>query len=280
MESLRIGLVGYGRLGRAIVRTFGRQIVSVCSHSVDANGISTAAGMAVPSVSVDDIAAAYNPDLIWLAVPDDAIAEVADAIAGSHANGRRPVLLHSSGSHGIGPLKGAEQAGFLVGALHPNLIIDGTEPLSSGATWGVTGSDEVLAVCRRLLAEIDPVLVAVDESNRTLYHVAATLVANYPIVLADLAEQLYTGIGFSDEDARRVVASYLRLVASRMESSDPTRRPVEQMTGPVVRDDRDTLLRHVRGLEERGMEPESDLLRALVDIARIRLAGREFREEA
>ena len=271
-DPLRIGLVGFGRLGRAIVRTFPHGVVAISARSALKRESDEILGDSVSIVDLAEIITAGKPDLVWLAVPDDAIRDVVRELAEAGGGGPSiPAILHSSGSLGADVLEPAARLGALTGALHPNLIVDGTRPFPSRTTWGVTGSPPFLALSTKLLAGLDPTLVPVSESDRTLYHAAATLAANYPILLADLAEGLYRTIGFSDGDSRAVVSSYLRSVADRVESSSPSVLPIDLMTGPIVRRDRETLEGHIEGLRSRGMRREAELLEVLIDLARRRL---------
>ena len=271
-DPLRIGLVGFGRLGRAIVRTFPHDVVAISARTAPKRESEEIPGDRIPFVELSDILTAGEPDLVWLAVPDDAIRNVVWELAetgGSESS--IPAILHSSGSLGADALEPTARLGALTGALHPNLIVDGTRPFPPRTTWGVTGSPPFLELSAKLLSGLDPILVPVSESDRSLYHAAATLAANYPILLADLAEGLYRTIGFSDGDSRAVVSAYLRSVADRVENSNPSVLPIDLMTGPIVRRDRETLEGHIEGLRGRGMRREAELLEVLIDLARRRL---------
>ena len=269
---LRIGLVGFGRLGRAIVRTFPGEVVAINARSARGRESEELAGGTIPFVDTGGILTTGNPDLVWLSVPDDAIRDVVRSLTETARSGSPiPAILHSSGSLGVDVLEPVADLGALTGALHPNLIVDGTRPFPSRATWGVTGSPQFLELSAKLLVRLDPRIVPVSESDRSLYHAAATLAANYPILLADFAEGLYRTIGFPDGDARAVVGAYLRSVADRVESSNPSVLPIDLMTGPIVRRDRETLEGHLNGLRRRGMHREATLLEALIELARRRL---------
>jgi predicted short-subunit dehydrogenase-like oxidoreductase (DUF2520 family) len=258
------------------MRTFRHDVVAVSARTGPEGGSDKIFGDEVCFVDLTEITTAGKPDLVWLAVPDNAIPEVIKVLVETVSGGSPiPAVLHSSGSLGTDVLEPVARLGALTGALHPNLIIDGTEPFPSRTIWGVTGSPPFLELSRRLLSILDPQLVLVSEQDRALYHVAATLTANYPILLADLADGLYRMIGLSHDDSRGVVSSYLRSVADRVERSESSGQPIDLMTGPIVRGDRETLEGHVKGLRSRGMQREAELLEALIGMARIRLENND-----
>lgn len=257
----RIALVGTGRLGRTVLQTWPENVVAVATRRPALRDDR----ITVQPVGLEQLLEAGEFDVLWIAVPDSAIAAVADRVL--KAGLRRPTLvLHSSGALGTGSLQRLEGEEVTVAALHPNLILDGEKPFPAGAVWGFTGDAGALQRCRELLAPIDPQIVKVAEENRPLYHAAATFVANYSLVLADLADRLYRRSGLDRDRSRQLVCSYLSQSIESIRGAGE-RGLLETMTGPLARGDSAVLEDHDRSLRDAGFTAEAELLQALIRVA-------------
>src|SRR5689334_9583621 len=113
---MRIAIVGAGTVGTAVAvrwREAGHTITAVAGR--DATRERAARWLpGVGVVSASDAAA--DADVVALAVPDDALASVANSIAGSI--GRGSWALHLSGALGLDVLAPLERVGARVLALH------------------------------------------------------------------------------------------------------------------------------------------------------------------
>src|SRR5690606_30326517 len=124
--------------------------------------------------------------VVVLAVPDDALPEIALALA---ARGPAPPgcsALHTSGALGADPLEPLHAAGYPVGTLHPRQALadpfSGAERLP-GSAFAVAGEPPALAVARRLVSQLGGTTLSVPTSRRPVYHAAAVLASNYLVVL-------------------------------------------------------------------------------------------------
>src|SRR5581483_8191329 len=119
----------------------------------------------------DEVAAVA--ELLLLAVPDDALADLVVGLANTGVVRKGALVAHTSGAHGIDVLEPLTAAGALPLALHPVMTFTGTEvdlQRLDGACFGATTTDELRPVAEALVIEMGSEPVWITEELRTTYH--------------------------------------------------------------------------------------------------------------
>lgn len=275
-NNVRIGLVGAGRLGNAVIRTFGKQIrVIVTSRMEEVQrtlpGTDTTLYSSIADVPPDAF------DVLWLAVPDRAIADVVEDVltittrqyqqTGGTFGWNNKIALHSSGATPLAVLKGLREHGAQIAVLHPNAILSGQEPLPLNLVWGVSFEGLSMEWAADFLAPAQPKLIPVSDQLRPLYHSAAALAANYSMTLFHSACRLYEATGVESSLAAEIVARFMgEGVRAATEQG-----VVEGLTGPVARGDILTVQQHLRSINQATPELTNviaELVRTTVMLAR------------
>lgn len=190
---------------------------------------------------------APTAQVLVLAMPDGALAEVAETLA------RRPpakdeVWLHLSGVHAASVLRGADARPVprAVGCLHPLVALaPGVDP--SGAVAGLEGEPEAFDVAEVLARDAGLVPHAIP-AERALYHAAAVSVAGHATALFSQAMSLLEASGFSRDAARKALQPLLLSAANNLARGAPE----DVITGPITRGDSATVARHIEALEHLG----------------------------
>lgn len=245
-----VALVGAGRVGTAVaelLRRSGHMIVGISSRTTESAELATTV-IGSTAFPLDDLPAS---DVTLIGVPDDAIEEVATALAGRVTHGN--VVCHFAGSLGLGPLAPVIEAGAFACALHPVQacpdVATAIERLP-GSAWGVTCTwpitDWSTDVVRGDLAGI-PVMVR--DEDRPLWHAAAVTTSNGTAGLLALGEMLLQSIGIDDPTAV-LGPLVMGTVANALEGGGGA----ENLTGPAVRGEHATLQRHLHAIA--GHVPE------------------------
>jgi predicted short-subunit dehydrogenase-like oxidoreductase (DUF2520 family) len=201
----------------------------------------------------DDLsAAAAGVDVVIIATPDGAVAEVAAAITPEPTT----VVLHLSGALGLDVLAPHRRRA----SLHPLAPLPsaqvGRVRLRSGITFAVAG-DPVAATLGRALGGR---CVEIDDDRRAAYHAAACMAANHLVALLGQVERVAASAGL-DVDA------FLPLAAAALQDVADL-GPAAALTGPAARGDDTTLARHRAALapeEVPGYDAGVALVRRLVD---------------
>ena len=230
MPTLRV--VGPGRAGGALAR-----------------GLAAAGWTVLPPVhrGEDPAGAADGADLLVVATPDAAVAEVAAAIT------PRPetVVAHLAGSLGLDVLAPHPRRA----AVHPLRSIPRPDVDLGGAWFAVAGDP----LADRVVADLGGRAVAVADADRVAYHAAACIASNHLVALLGQVERVAATAGVP-------LDAYLDLVRQTVENVADL-GPAAALTGPVARGDHATVARHLDALdpaERPGYEALADLARRLV----------------
>ena len=216
----RVGIVGCGRVGRALAAGLRR-----AGHEVDG----PAGRGDVPS-----------GDVLLLCVPDSEIEAACETVAGA-----APFVGHTSGATPLTALAPAERAGAAVFGLHPLQTIAGGDARLNGAGCAVAGSTrEAVAVARQLAEALGMEPFELRDEQRAAYHAAASIASNYLLTLEAAAETVAAGAGIAPEAARRLLGPLVRQTVENWLAHGPA----GALTGPVARGDEETVERQRRAL--------------------------------
>jgi predicted short-subunit dehydrogenase-like oxidoreductase (DUF2520 family) len=205
-----------------------------------------------PTLGRDDdlSAAAHDVDVLVIATPDTAIAEVARAVEPDPAT----VVMHLAGSLGLDVLTPHQRRAVL----HP-LVALPTPDIGArrliGAWFSVTGDP----VARTLVDAVYGRAFTVADEDRAAYHAAASIAANHLVALMGQVKRIGDGVGVPFE-------AYLELARDSLENVAAL-GPVQALTGPVARGDEVTVQRHLDALpadERPAYEALADEARKLV----------------
>jgi predicted short-subunit dehydrogenase-like oxidoreductase (DUF2520 family) len=215
-------------------------------------GALAAVGWDVTLVGRDgDIArSSTDADLVVLAVPDAAVADVAATVEVDGV----AVIAHLAGSLGLAPLSGHVRKAVL----HPLVSLPdpeiGAARLRSGAWFGLAFEGDQLAA--EVVAELGGRAITVHEGDWVRYHAAAAIASNHLVGLLGQVERLAGSIGVP-------LGAYLDLAGGSL-ANVVERGPAAALTGPVARGDWSTVERHLASLPE----DEQAAYRAGVDLCR------------
>ena len=187
-----------------------------------------------------------KPDALFLAVPDRAVSQVAQALAAAETT--PAAVVHLSGALGLAPLQPLIARGRQVGSFHPLQSFAGEQPAAAfkDIVVAIDGSSEAL---RRELEEIAVALGArawyVPDEARDLYHAAAVMAANYLVALAAEAVEVLEAAHWSREEALRGLLPLMTGVLGNLRQTGLPRA----LTGPIRRGDVETVQRNLRALD-------------------------------
>jgi predicted short-subunit dehydrogenase-like oxidoreductase (DUF2520 family) len=196
--------------------------------------------------------AAEDADLLVIATPDAAIAEVAAAVRPREET----VVAHLAGSLGLDILAPHPRRG----ALHPLVALPtpdvGAERLAGGAWFAVAGDSLVHDV----VVSLGGRSFEVADDHRAAYHAAACIASNHLVALLGQAERVAEVAGVP-------LDAYLDLVRATVDNVADL-GPRDALTGPVARGDHETVRRHLEAIhpsERAAYEAMADAARRLVE---------------
>lgn len=249
----RVAIIGPGRLGNGLAR------------ALDSAGWSVVTlGRSVVDEWRGHLAAR---DLVLLAVPDDAIAEVAVTLAAAGAVGKRHVVLHTSGARDRQALSALDGVTAGLGSFAPvQTVVDPATAAERlrGAYAVVEGDAAAVEQGLALAARLGMIGLQLTSEAKVAYHAGAVMVANLGVALDAMAERVAIAGGVPLEAARRV---YLPLWQG-MVANLAAMGAADSLTGPVRRGDVETVRRHLGVLEGDERKAYLALSREALRIAR------------
>ena len=238
----RIGIVGAGRVGLALGIAFDRAgwpVGAVASR--DATRRERFLQL-VPGAHAHDAPAGLLDavELLFLCVPDDAIARVAGELRlyGGQA------IVHTSGALPASVLEPARAAGTSAASFHPLVAFADAERAVAdlhGATVALEGDETLLVLLSDLAEDIGAQPVRLPPGGKAGYHAAAVLAAGGFIGLLDAIAEVARGAGLDEAGALAVYGPLIRQSLANAESLGIA----ASLTGPLARGDRGTVAAHL-----------------------------------
>jgi predicted short-subunit dehydrogenase-like oxidoreductase (DUF2520 family) len=259
---LAVGVISAGRvgavLGAALARA-GHRVVGTVAVSAASRRRAEALLPGVALLPADDVASAA--ELLVLAVPDDALADLVIGLAATGSVRRGTLVAHTSGARGIEVLDPLSSRGALPLALHPVMTFTGTDvdlQRLQGASFGATTTDELRPVAEALVIEMGAEPAWISEELRTTYHAALAFGANNLVTLVAEATELLHRAGVAHPE--RMLGP---LLGAALDNA--LRRGDRALTGPVARGDAGTVTAHLQAIALQA--PEA--LSAYVEMSRL-----------
>ena len=268
-----LGIVGAGRVGSALAHLLhdaGYRVAGVCSRTPASAAILAGQVNAPAFDSAADVA--LRADLTLLCVPDDAIADMAAALAAHDLRGR--AVVHTAGAHNASVLDAARAAGAQTGSLHPAFPFAsrGADVSLAGVMFAVEAESALL---RRWLTDVVNSLggyvLDVSPQDKALYHAALVLVSNYTVTLYALGEGLLRGLGAERATADGALNALLEATVDNLKRLGVP----DALTGPLVRADSGTVAAHLAALASVDAEI-AGLYRQLARLSLPMLAARNI----
>lgn len=212
--------------------------------------------------------ATLEPDtqVLLLAVPDDALPEVAHLFGTAGYAPRGCAAFHLSGALSTDVLAPLHAAGYAIGSLHPLQTVadawSGPDRLA-GAAFAIAGEPGALATARRLVDAVGGRAIVVPPTLRPLYHAAAVFASNYLLAATSLAVRMFREAGVDEDDAIAAVLPLMRGTMANLEELGLA----AALTGPVARGDVDTVRLHLARLS-----PTERTLYSALGLETLRLA--------
>lgn len=268
--SERVFIIGAGQVGRGLFRALrGAGIELVGLHSRRPSPIATSHG-ALPSVLGD-------ANTVVVAVRDDQLDGVlSDLVDASSSSGRRrlasgTVIVHTSGGAAPALIPRLGEVGLSGGTFHPLVPFanpDRAPELLRKAWIGIDGDEQARATSRRLAGHLGARTLDIPPGMKSIYHAAAVIGSNFPVVLAAVASGILTDAGVPERSAQQAVHSLMEAAISNMADNHPE----AALTGPVMRGDVETVRRHLQALRHNS---EARALYRRLSFAALEIAGRQ-----
>ena len=240
-----VGFVGAGAVGTALALALSQAgyVVRAAASRSHASALRLAERAPGVEACRDAQEVVDRCAMVFLTVPDDAIAEVAGALTWRQGQ----AAVHCSGATPLDSLRAPRSQGALVGGFHPLQTFAAPESAArdlAGTTFGIEADASLREQLHQMAQTLGGRPIDLRAEDRPLYHASAVAGCGLLAALVGLAADLWSGYATRGEGLRAL----LPLVRGTLESLDRDGLPAA-LTGPLTRGDATTVSSHLRALE-------------------------------
>lgn len=260
-----ISFIGAGRLATGLALALAEGGIALTGVASRSRASAEKLATRLPGCSaLDPQQAVDTAELVFITVPDDAIAAVAASLRWRAGMS----VVHCSGATEIAALAPAADAGARIGGFHPmQAFTDPEAALASlpGCTVSIETEEEqsggpapLQASLEALAAAIGCRTIRLPAGCRARYHASGGYASQFVNVLMREATTIWRSFGVGEAEAIRALLPLLKGTLAAIENAGIA----QGMPGPVSRGDVGTIQRHVADLA--AVSPEIlDLYREL-----------------
>ena len=264
-QPAQVAIVGAGTLASALARALhsnGYQITEIVSRE-DPRSLQRARALAkeVAAAATTMERAELSAPIVWICVPDDAIATVADRIVEGR-KWREKVAVHSSGALSSDALAALQEKGAEIASAHPLMtFIRSSKAIFGGVPFAIEGTEKAARAVTRIVRNLEASPFQIGKEEKPAYHAFGFFSSPAIVAVITAAQHVGELAGLDAKRARELMEPIVRQTIDNCFRTSPE----QAFSGPVRRGDVETVRKHVQVLR-----PHSELLtlyRALVRIA-------------
>lgn len=261
-----IGFIGAGRVGFTLGRYFVENGLNVSGYYSRTYEHAVSASQFTDSKSyktIDELIAASS--IIFITVNDSQIQTVWELCKKSDLTNK--ILCHCSGAMTASVFSGIEQTKAYGYSVH--LLFSFNDKYNSykeisKAFFTVEGDENHIDYVTDIIKKTGNEYVVIDGRNKDKYHGAAVFVSNLVIGLFHSGKKLLMDCGFCDEQAQKAIIPLFINNAANLSCVGES----SALTGPVDRNDLDTVKKNINCLDDDYKDIYVKLSRQLVEIAK------------
>jgi predicted short-subunit dehydrogenase-like oxidoreductase (DUF2520 family) len=251
---LTVSIVGPGNLGTALALTLpsaGYVVKFIVARAKSfANVETTGLARRVKARLVTLGKEPLDSDLVWITVPDDAIAATAQRLARTQ-DWHGKIVFHSSGALTSDDLAPLREKGAKVASVHPGMtFVRGPAPQMLGVAFAVEGDAAATRVAKRIVEDLGGTTYAINKRNKVLYHAFGSFASPMVIAFMTSLESVAKAAGIKASDIKTMMVPLLWQTLRNYLQHDAA----SAFSGPLARGDVATVRRH---LEELKAVPEA-----------------------
>lgn len=275
----KIGVIGAGKVGVTLVNYFkskNSMYIFTGFYSKNIHTAKYAANITNTFVynTLNEIIS--NNDIIFITVPDDSIKIVWESI--KKLNYKNKIYCHCSGSLSSEIFSEVSNLQSYGVSLHPLVAVNSKEEsykTFDKVFFTLEGDTYAIKILENLLLISNNKYKILNNTNKTKYHLAAVMISNLVIGLGNSAVELLKDYGFTQEEA----INALENLAKNNINNFFENGSVSALTGPIERNDKDTIKRHLSSIENNLLTKNiyKYLSLNILEIAKIKNKDRDYK---
>ena len=285
-SNARVGFVGAGKVGTALGGLFRSCGIVVSGYSsLLAEDAQASAEKTASDAYADAAEVVEASDVIFFTVPDGEISNAWKSLVASYGAAACDALFgkivcHCSGALPAAVFADAAEYGAKAASVHPLFAISGggsAQAKIGTALFTLEGDESALASVSALLDACGVCHRKIASSDKPLYHAAAVCASNLAVGLFASAQSMLERCGFGADEARGALRA---LFVGNCESI-AERGPIDALTGPIERNDAETVVGHLMAFREdptllKERDAYTALSRVVVEVAAAKHPERDY----
>lgn len=275
---MNIGIIGAGKVGVSVGRYLKDNNIHISGfYDIDSDNAAFAAQFTQTDCFSDLEELVKLSDTLFITTPDGVIGSVWDCIRNKNMSVQNKIVCHFSGALSSDVFTDSQSTGAGVCSIHPMLAFSDkltSYRIPANTFFAIEGDETAVSALKSLFESLSNTVCRIDRSKKSLYHTAASVLSNELVALLDMGYSLLEQCGFSRDNA---VGATKNLVSGNVKSVLEN-GCVNALTGPVERNDLQTVKKHVNSLEGEDRQIYILLAKRLVNLAKAKNEDRDYRD--
>lgn len=273
---MNIGIIGAGKVGVSVGRYLKDNNIQISGfYDIDSDNAAFAAQFTQTDCFSDLEELVKLSDTLFITTPDNVIGSVWDCIRNKNMSVQNKIVCHFSGALSSDVFTDSKSTGAGVCSIHPMLAFSDkltSYRIPANTFFAIEGDETAVSALKSLFESLGNTVCRIDKSKKSLYHTAASVLSNELVALFDLGYSLLEQCGFSRDNA---VGATKNLVSGNVKSVLEN-GCVNALTGPVERNDLQTVKKHVESLQGEDRQIYILLAKRLVNLAKAKNEDRYY----
>ena len=275
---MNIGIIGAGKVGVSVGRYLKDNNIQIAGfYDIDCENAAFAEKFTQTDCFSDLEKLVKLSDTLFITTPDTVIGSVWDCIIKNNMSVQNKIVCHFSGALSSDVFTDSQSTGASVCSIHPMLAFSDkltSYRIPANTFFALEGDETAVSAMKSLFENLGNTVCCIDKSEKSLYHTAASVLSNELVAVLDLGYSLLEECGFSRNKAVRATQNLVSgNVKSVLENGC-----VNALTGPVERNDLQTVKKHVESLKGEDRQIYILLAKRLVNLAKAKNKDRDYRE--
>ena len=274
---MNIGIIGAGKVGVSVGRYLKDNNIQISGfYDIDSDNAAFSAQFTQTDCFSDLEELVKVSDTLFITTPDNVIGSVWDCIK-NNMSVQNKIVCHFSGALSSDVFTDSQSTGVSVCSVHPMLAFSDkltSYRIPANTFFAIEGEETAVSAVKSLFESLGNTVCRIEKSKKSLYHTAASVLSNEIVALLDMGYSLLEQCGFSRDDA---VGATKNLVSGNVKSVLEN-GCVNALTGPVERNDLQTVKKHVESLEGGDRQIYILLAKRLVRLAKEKNEDRDYGE--
>lgn len=274
---MNIGIIGAGKVGVSVGRYLKENNIQIAGfYDIDCDNAAFAAQFTETDCFSELKELVMVSDTLFITTPDAVIGSVWDCIK-NNMSVQNKIVCHFSGALSSDVFTDSQSMGAGVCSIHPMLAFSDkltSYRIPANTFFALEGDETAVSAMKSLFETLGNTVCRIDKSKKSLYHTAASVLSNELVAVLDMGYSLLEECGFSRDEAVKATHNLvLGNVNSVLENGC-----VKALTGPVERNDLQTVKKHVDSLQGEDRQIYILLAKRLVKLAKAKNEDRDYSE--